>query len=190
MPERILDKWIPRADHGGRHEITVRAPASVVMHVARNFEMQSIWAVRAIISLRARILGGEPAPVVRKGLLEEMYGLGWAELEEDGDRFLVAGAACQPWNADPAFDTIPREQFCAYAEPDRVKIAWTLEAEPLGPYKTRFATETRAVATDQESRRKFGRYWRRFGIGIVLIRMLLLPAMRRQAERRCNKADE
>jgi hypothetical protein len=184
VPERILDRWIPQADHGGRHEITVHAPAAIVMDAARNFQMQSIWAIRAIISLRARILGGEPAPAVRKGLLEEMYGLGWGKLEEDGDRFLVAGAACQPWNIDPAFDTIPPEQFRVHSAPDRVKIAWTLEAEQLGPELTRFATETRAVATDDDSRRKFQRYWRRFGIGIVLIRKILLPAMRRQAEQR------
>jgi hypothetical protein len=64
-----------------------------------------------------------------------------------------------------------------------VKIAWTLEAEPLGDELTRFATETRAAATDAEARAKFRRYWRRFGIGIILIRKLLLPAVQRQAER-------
>jgi hypothetical protein len=113
---------------------------------------------------------------------------GWGKLEEDGDRFLVAGASCQPWNVDPAFDRVPPEQFCSYAAPDRVKIAWTLEAEPLGPELTRFATETRAVATDDDSRRNFRRYWRRFGIGIVLIRKLMLPAMRRQAEQRWRQS--
>jgi hypothetical protein len=38
------------------------------------------------------------------------------------------------------------------------------------------------VATDDQARTKFRRYWRLFGIGIVMIRRLLLPALRRQAE--------
>jgi hypothetical protein len=40
----------------------------------------------------------------------------------------------------------PPERFTAFAEPDLVKIVWTLEAEPLGPTLTRFRTEARAVA--------------------------------------------
>jgi hypothetical protein len=40
------------------------------------------------------------------------------------------------------------------------------------------------VATDAEARRKFRNYWRKFGRGIVLIRWLVLPAIRREAERR------
>ena len=64
-----------------------------------------------------------------------------------------------------------------------MKIAWTLEATPLAPALTRFATETRVVATDEEARIKFRRYWRKFGMGIVLIRLVLLPALRKRAER-------
>ena len=67
-----------------------------------------------------------------------------------------------------------------------VKIAWTLEVEPLAPARTRFRTQTRVVATDDAARRKFRRYWRMFGMGIVLIRLLLLPAVRREAERRAR----
>ena len=81
------------------------------------------------------------------------------------------------------FSPIAAGQFAAFAEPDQVKIAWTLEADALGQGVTRFATETRAVATDERARKKFRRYWRKFGAGIVLIRLVLLPAVRRQAER-------
>ncbi len=61
-----------------------------------------------------------------------------------------------------------------------MKIACTLEAEALGPASTRFATETRAVATDDQARAKFQRYRRRFGIGAILIRRLVLNALYRQ----------
>ena len=63
--------------------------------------------------------------------------------------------------------------------PDRVKIVWTLEAEPLAQDVTRFATETRAAGTDAGARAKFRRYWRLVGLGVVLIRRLHLPLRRR-----------
>jgi hypothetical protein len=41
------------------------------------------------------------------------------------------------------------------------------------------ASETRAVATDNRARAKFQPYWRRFGMGAILIRWLILRALRR-----------
>jgi hypothetical protein len=40
------------------------------------------------------------------------------------------------------------------------------------------------VATDAPARARFRRYWRWARFGIVAIRLLLLPAVRREAERR------
>ena len=97
--------------------------------------------------------------------------------------FFFAGAACRPWQAEPGFSPLPADAFAAYAAPDCVKIAWTLEATELGTSLTRFATETRVASTDAESRAKFRRYWRKFGAGIVLIRLVLLPALRKRAEK-------
>ncbi len=112
-----------------------------------------------------------------------MRALGWQCLAEDPARFFVAGASCRPWQADPNFSLVAPENFASFVGPDLVKIAWTLEATQLAPELTRFATETRVVATDDEARVKFQRYWRKFGAGIVLIRLVLLPALRKQAER-------
>ena len=97
---------------------------------------------------------------------------------------LGCGSGVPALEGDVVFSPIAPEQFANFSEPEQVKIAWTLEAEALGPALTRFATETRAVATDAEGRKKFLRYWRSFKIGIVTIRLLLLPAIRREAERR------
>jgi hypothetical protein len=94
------------------------------------------------------------------------------------------GAAVQPWLAEPVFSPIPPESFASWAEPDHVKIVWTLEAEPLGPALARLRTETRVQATDEAARRKFLRYWRFARFGIVAIRLFGLPAMRHAAERR------
>jgi hypothetical protein len=168
-----------------RHEITIHAPTGLVLEVARGFDMQSIPIVRAIFWLRAKVLGASTAPARRSSeFITEMLSMGWVRLAEEPGRFVVAGAACQPWKGDVVFSPLSPEQFANFSEPDQVKIAWALEAEAQGPALTRFATETRAVATDAQARKKFLRYWRSFKIGIVTIRLLLLPAIRREAERR------
>jgi hypothetical protein len=180
----LLDPFIPRPDIRERHQIRIHAPAGLVFEAARNLDIQSPPIIRGIFWLRAKVLGAKMHPVrPAAGLIAEMLGIGWGRLAEDANHFFVAGAVCQPWQADVVFSPIPPDEFAAFAEPGRVKIAWTLETETLGPALTRFATETRALATDYESRIKFRRYWRTFGIGVLLIRRLLLAAVRRDAER-------
>lgn len=58
----------------------------------------------------------------------DMLAFGWECLADDPDRCFIAGATCLPWRADVVFLPISPERFAAYVEPDRVKIAWTLEA--------------------------------------------------------------
>lgn len=184
----VLDHFIPHSDAGGRHEITVHAPADLVLRTARNFDIQSIPMIRAIFWLRGKMLGARARAMPRAGLVANMQGLGWGRLAEEPGHFFVAGAVCQPWLADVVFSPIAPERFADYAEPDQVKIAWTLEADNLGPALSRFATETRVAATGEQARIKFRRYWRVFGIGIVLIRKLLLPVLRREAEREWKRS--
>ena len=181
----LLDRFIPHPDVRERFEISIRAPADLVMEVASTFDMQSLPVVRAIFRMREKLMrGGNAAPRQPQGILEETQSLGWGRLAEQPGRFVVCGAKCQPWLANVTFSAIKPDDFAAYAEPDQVKIAWTLEAEPAGPSLTRFAQETRAVATDEHARTAFRRYWRWARFGIVAIRLLMLPALRREAERR------
>lgn len=183
-PGSPLDPFIPRPDVRERFEIEVRAPAERVLAAATTFDLQSPLAIRAIFRAREIVMGAAPAPPREpKGLLDELRGLGWGVLQEVPGRFVVCGAWCEPWRADVRFHAIPSADFAAYAEPERVKIAWTLEAEPLAPDRTRFGHETRVVATDEAARRRFRGYWRWARFGIVAIRLLLMPAVRRAAER-------
>jgi hypothetical protein len=180
-----LDRFLPHPDVRERFETAIRAPAPLVMEVAGSLDMQSLPLVRAIFRLREALTRATPSgPRTSQGILDETRALGWVVLDQQAGRFVVCGAACQPWLADVRFTPIPPAAFAAYAVPDQVKIAWTLEAEPVGPAATHFAQETRVVATDEQARMKFLRYWRWARFGIVAIRLLMLPAVRRAAERR------
>lgn len=184
----VLDRFVPHPDARGRHEITVRAPAEFVLNIARNFDVQSIRTVRTLF-LAARQAArctnaccdaADRARFRNAGVGVDMLGRG-------GRPLLCCRSGLSALAGDRrlhvVFSAIAPEQFAAYAGSDQVKIAWTLEAEDLGPALTRFATETRVVATDDQARTKFRRYWRKFGIGIVMIRRVLLPVLRHQAER-------
>jgi hypothetical protein len=181
----LIDEFIPESDIAESHATVVNAPADVVFDAARELYFQSVPLIRAIFWLREKLLGASPAPVNRpKGIVAETTSLGWRPLAERPHRELVMGAVTQPWLADVVFRPVEPERFRAFAEPDLVKIAWTLEVEPIDATHARFRSQTRVLATDDEARRKFRRYWRWAGNGIVLIRWLMLPAVQREAERR------
>ena len=76
----------------------------------------------------------------------------------------------------------------SFNEPGYVKIAWTLRVDPIDAGSSIFRTETRAIATDRAARAKFRRYWSFLSPGIVLIRRLSLPLVKKEAERRAGDA--
>ena len=110
--------------------------------------------------------------------------LGWGVLAEEPGHEIVMGAVTRPWNGNVVFRGLPPDEFAAFNEPDYVKIVWTLRADAVSDTTSIARTETRAIATDAESRRKFRWYWARFSPGIVLIRELSLRLVKREAERR------
>jgi hypothetical protein len=82
------------------------------------------------------------------------------------------------------FRALPPDDFAAFNEFGYVKIAWTLRADLAGEGKSIFRTETRAVATDDQSRTKFRRYWSLLSAGIIAIRRAMLPVVKTNAEKR------
>jgi len=178
-----LDRFLPEPDIRERHHVRVRAPAEVVYREAMAFDFESLLLVRALLRGREILMGGKLAlPGERLGFAAKMRSIGWELLAEEPGRLHVAGAVCQPWQPDVVFTPVAPEAFAKYAEPDQVKIAWTIETAPQGPEDSLLLTETRAAATDAEARRKFLPYFRRLRPGIVAIRWLLLGAIRRRAE--------
>ncbi|HEV8480719.1 MAG TPA: hypothetical protein VGR66_07975 [Candidatus Eisenbacteria bacterium] len=179
----VLDRYIPKPDICERHHTTVRAPAEVAYRVAMEFDFESLFLVRAILRGREILMRAPPAlPAPPMGFVAKTRSMGWGLLTEEPGRLYVCGAKCQPWLPEVVFTPIEPEKFSQYAEPGLVKIAWTIEASPIGPDHALLGTETRAVATDEGARRKFLPYFRRMRPGILAIRWLVLPAMRRRAE--------
>ncbi|HXN30695.1 MAG TPA: DUF4287 domain-containing protein, partial [Polyangiaceae bacterium] len=157
----------------------------VTFAAAKGMELDRSPVVRAIFRAREVILGSKSDRTTRaRGLIEEMKSIGWGVLAESPGREIVMGGVTRPWEANPVFRALPPDQFASFSEPDCVKIAWTLRADPEPSGGSTFSTETRAVATDASARRKFRLYWAFVSPGIILIRCAMLPLLKGAAERR------
>ncbi len=103
------------------------------------------------------------------------------------EREIVVGAVTKPWEANVTFRSLPPDQFVAFAEPDYVKIAWTLRADSVSATESILRTETRAIATDAQARTKFRWYWAFLSPGIRVIRWASFGPAKREAERRAGR---
>jgi hypothetical protein len=188
--DSLLDGFMPRYDVVERHRIEIAAPAAVVMRAAKEMDVRGGALADAVFKAREIVMGAEsPVPRVARGLLGETISLGWRILAEVPDREIVVGAVTKPWEGDVKFIGVAPEQFAAFAQPEFVKIAWTLRADPIAAHRTVFRTETRALATDAVARSKFRRYWALASPGIWLIRRLSLAPLKADAEQRVKQQD-
>jgi hypothetical protein len=146
-------------------------------------DLQQSGVIRAIFRGRELMLRSTAPPRPRQPLVSELRSLGWGVLEEVPGRQVVLGSVTQPWKADVAFGSVPRAAYADWDTAGYVKIVVTLAVDSLGLRESEFRTETRALATDAESRAKFRRYWAVFSPGILLIRTQALQLVRRDAER-------
>jgi hypothetical protein len=171
-----------------RHHVRVAAPSEITFAASCEIDLRQSALVNAIFKGRELILGSEPDASARpRGLLAWAKTLGWGVLAEAPGREIVLGGVTQPWKADPVFRALPSDEFAAFREPDYVKIAWTLRADPIGASESMARTETRAAATDPVARARFRRYWSAFSPGIVLIRRAVLRLVKAEAERRVRR---
>jgi len=180
----LLDQFTPEYDVYDRHAITVDAPPDVTWAAAKTMDLQSPPAVRAIFKARELLMGAKAAPAPRtRAFLEQMQSIGWGPLAESPDHEIIMGAVTKPWEPNPVFRPLPPDQFATFAEPDNVKIAWTIAVTPTPDGGSVFRTETRAVAIGAAARRKFRLYWSLLSPGIILIRSFLVRALKTTAER-------
>lgn len=182
--DALLDSLMPGYDVCERHHTTVAAPAEVTLAAAKQMNLESSRIVRAIFKGRELILRSKPDTTARPaGLIDAMKAIGWAVLADVPGQEIVMGAVTKPWEANPVFRPIPPGEFTSFAEPDHVKIAWTLRAIPTADGGSTFRTETRVVATDPAARAKFRLYWSLLSPGIIVIRVALLAGLEAAVER-------
>jgi hypothetical protein len=198
--DSLLELYIPEYEVVERHHIAVFAPAVTTFAAACKSELSqsvivsTLFKVRELAhmcSTRRTTSAVEDGTVADnksqpKELVSQLKEIGWAVLAEIPGHEIVFGAVTQPWITKPLFRPVPPDEFAKFHEPGYVKIAWTLRADPTGPHDSIARTETRASTTDTYARARFRRYWSLVWPGVVLIRKVLLRAIKAEAERRAR----
>ena len=185
--DALLDRFMPVYDVVERHHIQIAAPAAITLAAAKEQDLFHLPLVHLIFKARELVLGASPEtgpqPV---GLMAQVLALGWGILADEPGREIVVGSVTKPWEPNPTFRALPRDEFAAFCDAGFVKIAWTLRADATAESASIFRTETRAVATDATARARFRRYWAFVSPGIGMIRWLSLLPLKHEAERRAR----
>ena len=156
-----LDRFLPAYDVAARYAVTVDAEAAAVDRALREVTFADVPFVRALLFARGLGRGRSDETVIAAlGRLARVL----EDVPGEGVVFSLTG------------------QF------------WRLRGRGRGPAATavvdfragpgRLTTETRVHLPDPSARRKFARYWRVVGPFSGLIRILVLRAAKRRAERR------
>ena len=184
---RLIDKYLPVFDVSDFRETRVRADPDRAYAALRSLDINRSGIVRMLFAIRAlpaRLRGEAPGPVSpAKSLLDQTLEIGWRILEERPGREIVVGAVTRPWEAVVRFRGLDPQNFIDFEEPGFTKIVWCNRVDPSEPGFSILSLETRVLATDPVSRRRFRRYWLAVGLGIRLIRIEALRLVRRDLKR-------
>lgn len=94
---------------------------------------------------------------------------------------MVVGAIGKVWKLAIPFRHVDgAAAYAALCEPGWIKVAWALRVVARGALEARVELEVRVDATDDESWRRFRRYFRVIGPGSHVIRRSLLATLARQ----------
>jgi hypothetical protein len=179
---QLLDRLLPAARLIERDEIDLAAEPTRVLHVARRLDLGSIPLVKALFAVRTWFsrAGADDLRLGLDAMVSTPEHPGFQVLAEDGDE-LAVGAIGKVWHLDiPFVHVASAEEFARFAEPDQVKVAWSLHVEPRGDHDARLVVEVRVDATDDAAWQKFRTYFRLIGPASRLIRRVMLQHLARE----------
>jgi hypothetical protein len=191
-----MDRFMPSYDFAVVHADVLRAPPAQCYGAANELDLFQAPLVRTLLGIRAlpqRVVGtlrgrGKAATHEASGRtfrFKDMVGLGWILLGETPGLEMVLGQVSRPWKAVADSTDAPTtpEQFTSFDEPGFAKIAASLRIDPYGNASSILTLETRVALTDDESRRRFSRYWLLIGPFSSLIRRMALGLLATELRR-------
>ena len=179
-----LHEFAPDAQFEERHSLRIRATRSRIYRAIQEVTAGEIAWFRALTWIRRFGRKGRESildPPPDEPVLAVATRTGFLLLAEEAEHELVIGTVVilPPGVRKPATP----EQFKALAAPGIAKAVMNFRIDDAGDGSCVVSTETRVQATDEASRRKFGKYWRIIRPGSGFIRRMWLRAIRRRAER-------
>ena len=176
-PLSALDRLLPTPRLVEIDREDLDAPPAKVWERVRHGDLAPSPLIRALFAIRTR--GRGKAALRIDDLVSSPERPGFQLLVEEAPREFAVGAIGRVWEPDIPFVHVGGAgDFAAFALPGFAKVAWAVR---LTPYDggTHLELEVRVDATDEESWRKFRRYFLLIGIGSRFIRRLLLHEIAR-----------
>jgi hypothetical protein len=178
-----LDAFVASFQFVERHETRVRATPEAVYRAIRAVRADEIRTFRTLTWIRSPRLPWRQRreSIMNAGqdpILDVSTRSGFIWLADEPGREAVVGTivCCRRARLSSP------EQFRGLTQAGLAKAGMNFRIEDLGGGECRVTTETRVLATDSTSRRRFGLYWAFIYPGSSLIRYGWLAAIKKRAE--------
>jgi hypothetical protein len=174
----LLDDVLPEFDETIVENIVVDADPEIVFAAVRNMDfleissplMDAAMFVRALPGrIGRRVRGDEPAPTPAAKLSDLLDGI-------------------KVWQPEIEWKPVPAAEFASFSEPGFAKIAAGFSMRSYGKNRTLLTYESRTANTDEESRRRFHRYWWLVRVFVGVVLRAALRTAKDLAERQENAA--
>jgi hypothetical protein len=172
----LQDKYLPSFHFSERHRILVSASPASISKQLYTLDASESWIVKILLMLR-----GIPSTTATG--MEGWKKMGFVLLEHQPGKEIVLGLVGQFWKSQGNIQPITANEFGAFNQEGFVKATWNFEIMPASGNSVILETETRIYCTNENVRKKFGRYWFFIKPFSGLIRKEMLKIIKRKAER-------
>jgi hypothetical protein len=184
-----LDDLLPNSHHVTRQAQWISAPPDVVwdaLHEVRLSGLPVTIALSAVRLLPVLLSGGGSGRLHDRPFLDA---LPVPLLASSAPESVVFGGVLQPWRLTGGEEppSLDAEGLYRWVRPGWVKAAMDFRLTPVRD-GTELSSETRVLATDPATRRRFDRYWLVVRPGSTAIRWEVLAAVQVRAEARMRSA--
>ncbi|HEX6261735.1 MAG TPA: hypothetical protein VF097_02680 [Actinomycetota bacterium] len=196
----LIDRFLPRYDFALAHAVVLPASSEECWAAARRVDFlrhpvfRVLLAGRALplrvaeVVTRAQRASGTAAEALHAFRLFDMPRLGFVLLGEEPGVEVVYGQVSRPWQAAASEGPpIDPAGFTEFRTPGFAKIVFSLSVISRGGGSSILVVETRVALTDDDSSRRFRRYWRVIRPFSDVLRRIVLRMI--AAEVRRSRAD-
>ena len=171
----LIDAFLPEFDFNEVHSTEVDAPVESVYASLMAADLRRPFIIRLLTTLRSlpSRLSGLP-PEHEPVTLRTAHVAGFTLLGEEPPREVVVGTEGRFWHLVPDMCAADEVAFDRPVPTGVARAVWNFTVEPRGDFRSSLRTETRIKCGDEDSRRRFARYWRLVRPGSGLIRRAIL----------------
>lgn len=177
----LIDSFAPNPDAVETHSIAIGASREMVYRALWIADLGGSLIIKLLLLLRALpelvLHGARGLERDRRITLQHVIDSGFGVLANEPQE-IVLGITGRFWLPTGNLSPFKREDFDRPVPPDLARAVWNFSIKESGA-ETILSTQTRVVCGDDDSRRKFRRYWFFVRPFSGLIRRVMLRAVKR-----------